>query len=93
MRRRVLLVVLVFGEDHLRHLCTEFLAHYHKRSAVESTFSSVKRKFGASVRAKTPAAQMNEVLLKTLCFNLSCVVHAIHELKIDPAFWTRLEAA
>ena len=31
----------------------EFLAHYHKRSNVESTFSMVKRKFGSSVRAKT----------------------------------------
>ena len=32
----------------------------------------VKRKFGASVRAKTPAAQVNEVLLKCLCHNLAC---------------------
>ena len=42
------------------------MAHYHQRSNVESTFSMVKRKFGASVRAKTPAAQLNEVLLKAL---------------------------
>lgn len=35
----------------------EFLAHYHERSNVETTFSMVKRKFGASVRAKTFAAQ------------------------------------
>lgn len=49
----------------------QFLAHYHKRSNVESAFSSVKRKFGASVRAKTPAAQVNEVLLKCLAYNLS----------------------
>ena len=65
----------------------EFLAHYHQRSNVETTFSMVKRKFGASVRAKTPAAQMNEVLLKCLCHNLACVVQAIHEVGIEPRFW------
>jgi transposase len=69
----------------------EFLAHYHKRSNVESTFSMVKRKFGTSVRAKTLPAQINEVLLKCLCHNLACVVHAIHELGIEPSFWARLE--
>jgi len=58
----------------------EFLAHYHKRSNVESAFSMVKRKFGASVRSKLPAAQRNEVLLKCLCHNLSVLVHSIREL-------------
>lgn len=71
----------------------QFLAHYHKRSNVESAFSSVKRKFGASVRAKAFPAQVNETLLKCLCHNLSVLVHAIHELRIDPSFWSRLEAA
>ncbi len=71
----------------------EFLAHYHKRSNVETTFSMVKRKFGAAVRAKTFAAQVNEVLLKCLCHNLSVLVHAIHELGIEPTFWARMEAA
>lgn len=71
----------------------EFLAHYHQRSNVESTFSMVKRKFGAAVRAKSFPAQVNEVLLKCLCHNLSVLVHAIHELGIEPAFWSRMEAA
>ncbi len=69
----------------------EFLACYHKRSNVESTFSMVKRKFGASVRAKALPAQVNEVLLKCLCHNLSVLVHAIHELGLAPTFWTRME--
>lgn len=65
----------------------EFLAHYHARSNVESTFSAVKRKFGGSVRSKGPVAQVNEVLCKLLCFNLSCLVHAMHELGIpEPTF-------
>lgn len=71
----------------------EFRSHYHKRSNVEATFSMVKRKFGSSVRAKTAPAQINEVLLKCLCHNLAVLVHAIHELGIDPTFWTRMEAA
>ena len=69
----------------------QFLVHYHKRSNVESTFSMIKRKFGASVRAKAFPAQVNEVLLKCLCHNLSSLVHAIHELGIDPVFWSRME--
>jgi transposase len=35
----------------------EFLAHYHKRSNVESTFSAIKRKFGGAVRSKNFTAQ------------------------------------
>jgi transposase len=71
----------------------QFLAAYHKRSNVESAISAIKRKFGASERAKALPAQINEVLLKCLCHNLSVLVHAIHELKIDPSFWSRMEAA
>lgn len=64
----------------------EFLPHYHRRSNVESTFSSIKRKFGGSVRSKLPVAQFNEVLLKCLCHNLSMLVHSFHELGIEPQF-------
>jgi transposase len=65
----------------------EFLGHYHQRSNVEAAFSSIKRKFGGSVRAKQPASMANEALLKCLVYNLSCLVHEIHELGIDPKFW------
>jgi transposase len=64
----------------------DFLAHYHARSNVESTFSAVKRKFGGSVRSKNATAQANEVLCKALCFNLSMLVHAMHELGVEPSF-------
>jgi transposase len=64
-----------------------WLTHYHRRSNVESTFSAMKRKFGAGVRSKTTAAQFNEVLLKCLCHNLSMLVHSIHEMGIEPRFW------
>jgi transposase/predicted nucleic acid-binding Zn finger protein len=51
----------------------QFLAHYHKRSNIETAFSMIKAKFGGSVRAKTPIAQVNEVLCKILCHNI-CVL-------------------
>ena len=64
----------------------EFIAAYSKRSNAESTFSSVKRKFGQSVRSKTFTAQVNEILCKILCYNLSCLVHAMYKLGIEPSF-------
>jgi transposase len=64
----------------------EFLACYHKRSNVESTFSAIKRKFGGAVRSKRFVAQTNEVLCKVLLHNLTCLVHAMHELGIEPSF-------
>jgi hypothetical protein len=65
----------------------EFLAHYHKRSNVESTFSAVKRKFGDAVRSKTQTAMVNECLCKFLCNNLCCVILSQIELGIDATFW------
>ena len=63
-----------------------FLAHYHARSNVETTFSAVKRLFGGAVRAKLPVAQRNEVLLKCLVYNCTVLVRAMYELGIEPTF-------
>lgn len=65
----------------------EFLAHYHRRSNVESVFSAVKRKFGDAVRSKTPKAMHNEVLAKLVCHNLCCVILSQGELGIEAEFW------
>jgi transposase len=65
----------------------EFAAHYHARSNAETVFSQIKRKFGGAVRSKLFQAQVNEVLCKVLCHNLSMLVHSFHELGIDPSFW------
>jgi hypothetical protein len=65
----------------------EFLAHYHRRSNVESTFSMVKRKFGPEVRSKTDAAMQNEVLCKLVAHNLCVLIQEQHELGIEPVFW------
>jgi transposase len=66
----------------------EFLQHYHKRSNVESTFSMMKRKFGDSIRSKTETAMANEALCKILCHNIVVLIHEMHELGIEPAFWS-----
>jgi transposase len=64
----------------------EFLAHYHKRSNIESTMNMVKSKFGDAVRSKTEVAMKNEVLCKILCHNIACLISAMYELGIQPTF-------
>jgi transposase len=70
----------------------EYMAHYHKRSNVESTFSAIKRKFGDSVRAKDDVAMVNEVLCKILCHNLCCLIQEQCELGIESVFWKEEQA-
>jgi transposase len=64
-----------------------FMAHYHKRSNVESTFSMVKAKFRDHLRSKTDVAMANECLCKFICHNICCVIQEMHELGIAPTFW------
>lgn len=64
-----------------------FMASYHKRSNVETTFSMIKAKFGDGLRSKTLTAQKNEALCKVLAHNLCCVIQSIYELGIEPTFW------
>jgi len=63
-----------------------FLDHYHKRSNVESAFSSMKRKFLPYIRSHNETAQINELLCKVACHNASVLCNAIFELKISPDF-------
>lgn len=60
-----------------------FLARYHQRSNVETTFSMIKRKFGDSLRSKSDTGQMNEVLCKVIAHNLCCLIAAIYELGLE----------
>jgi hypothetical protein len=65
----------------------EYMAKYHLRSNVESTFSAVKRKFGDSVMSRSDAGMVNEVLCKLLCHNLTCLIQEQETLGIVPVFW------
>lgn len=69
----------------------EFMQHYHKRSNAETVFSMIKAKFGGFVRAKTPTAQVNEVLCKILCHNICVLIQSIYELGFEPTFWQQPE--
>lgn len=60
----------------------DFLARYHKRSNVESTFSMIKAKFGDHLRSKTPTAMVNEVLCKLICHNICVVLQEEQELAL-----------
>jgi transposase len=60
----------------------EFLSRYHQRSNAESTFSALKRVFGDTLRNRTVVAQINELLLKVIAYNIVCVVHSIFELGV-----------
>jgi transposase len=62
----------------------EFLAHYHRRSNAESTFSMVKRVIGDTLRSKTLVAQINEALLMIVCHNIRCLIHEAFELGLTP---------
>jgi transposase/predicted nucleic acid-binding Zn finger protein len=64
-----------------------FLAHYHKRSNVETTFMMIKAKFGDALRSKTRRAQINEALCKVLCHNIVVLIGAMHELNLKPKFY------
>jgi len=68
------------------------MAHYHKRSNIESTFSAIKAKFGDAVRSRTDAAMRDEALCKISCFNITCVIQASHELGIETTFFGPDEA-
>jgi transposase len=69
----------------------EYLAHYHKRSNVESTFSMMKAKFGDSLRSKTDVAMVNEALCKVLCHNICCLIQESCELGIEARFWEKCD--
>ncbi len=71
----------------------EFLDHYHKRSNVESVFSSIKQKFGDNVRSRCDRAKINEALAKLVCNNICCVIMSQCELGVETEFWPKEEAA
>ena len=60
-----------------------FLARYHVRSNVESTFSMIKRKFGEALKSKSYEGQVNEVLCKVIAHNICCLISAIYELGLE----------
>jgi transposase len=79
------LMAKMFHLDNLNR--DEYLAHYHKRSNVESTNMMIKSKFGDHVRSKTEVAMANEALCKVLCHDLCCLIQSTYELGVEATFW------
>ena len=48
--------------------------------------SMIKRKFGASVKSKSPSAQVNEVLCKVLAHNICVLISSFYKLGIESTF-------
>ena len=70
-----------------------FMANYHKRSNVETTFGMIKAKFGDAVRSKSDIGQVNEVLCKVLCHNICCLIQSMYEFGVDPTFCAQIQGA
>lgn len=64
----------------------DFMEHYHKRSNIEATNAAIKRKFGETLKSKNSIAQINELLAKIVAYNLTVVIHEMHESGIEPEF-------
>ncbi len=64
----------------------EFLEHYHKRSNAETVFHAIKSKFRDNLRSRTKTSQVNELLLKILCYNITVVIQEISTLGIKSEF-------
>jgi hypothetical protein len=85
-------VVDLKSEAWSHHLVTfrfnqeRFLPHYHRRSNAETCFAMMKR-FGSSVRSRTPTAQINETLAICLAHNAVCLTRAIFMAGLVPVFW------
>lgn len=68
---------------HLYHYrVEEFLPYYHQRSNAESTFSSMKRVLGDTLRSKGEDAQRNELLMMVVAHNIRMLVHSVFELGV-----------
>ena len=52
-----------------------FEEHYHRRSNIESTIASLKRKFGEANRSRNPVALVNETLSKLIAYNITVLIH------------------
>jgi len=76
-----------FFTDHQE----EFKKHYHQRSNSETVFSMIKKNFRNHLRTKTFTSQINELLVKCICHNLSVLVQESFELGLNIDFLACLE--
>lgn len=63
-----------------------FMKFYHRRSNVESTFSMIKLRLGEFLKSKNYEAQRNELLMKFIVHNITCLISEIFENEIHVNF-------
>lgn len=64
----------------------EWKEHYHQRSNVETVFGMVKVRLGEHLRCKNYHAQRNELMMKFIAHNITCLVQEIFERNININF-------
>jgi transposase len=68
-----------------------YTEHYYLRNNVESTFSSIKAKFGGRVLSKSKRGQFNEALCKAICHNICVLIQSMYRLGIEPTSWSGIK--
>lgn len=68
----------------------EVMRHYRNRSLVETTNSSLKRKFDGSIMNHKRIAQFNETLFKIVCHNICVWNRFAHRMRLAPSYKTEL---
>lgn len=64
----------------------EFMKTYHKRSNVETVFSMIKVRLGEHLKCKKFESQRNELVMKFICHNITCLIAEIYENNIHINF-------
>lgn len=57
----------------------QFMKYYHRRSNVETVFAMIKMRLGEFLKSKNYEAQRNELLMKFIVHNITCLVSEIFE--------------
>ncbi len=63
-----------------------FMKNYHKRSNVETVFAMIKMRLGEFLKSKNYEAQRNELLMKFIVHNITCLVQEIYEREVKVNF-------
>jgi len=71
---------------HFRDNKEEFMKKFHKRSNVETVFSMIKVRLGEHLRCKNFVSQTNELLMKFICHNITCLIQEMYELGVKVDF-------
>lgn len=61
-------------------------AHYHRRSLIESTNSSMKRILNDTLKGKTDMTQINEIMCRVVCHNLRVLEECMLQFGVKPDF-------